>query len=67
MVMNVMLRHASSDGGEFHSKEQLEEAGIQLAQGEMEEVKLSEEEVGQQLSEKTVELNFIVGWQVEAT
>jgi hypothetical protein len=48
----------------------LEEARIQLAQGEMEEENLSEKVTEQQVSqeeEKTAELNFATGWQVEAT
>jgi hypothetical protein len=38
----VVSRHASEDEGEFQSKKQLEEAGIQPAQGEMAEDNQSE-------------------------
>jgi hypothetical protein len=42
MMMTAMSRHAAADEGKFQSEEQLEEAGIQPAQGEMEEASLSE-------------------------
>jgi hypothetical protein len=68
-MITAVSRHATEDEGESQSEEQLEEDGIQLAQGEMEEVSLSEKVTEQQVSQedKTVELNFAVGWQVEAT
>jgi hypothetical protein len=69
LMMTAMLRHATEDEGEFLSEEQLEEAGIQPAQGEMAEASLSEKVTEQQISQedKTVELNFAAGWKVEAT
>jgi hypothetical protein len=69
MVQSLHIRHAKLEeaSGAYHPQEKLEEVGIQPAQGEMVEFKLSEEKVGKQLSEKTVELNFAEGWQVEAT
>jgi hypothetical protein len=69
MMMTAMLRHAAEDEGKFQSEEQLEEAGIQPAQGEMAEANLSEKVTEQQISQedKTAELNFAAGWQVEAT
>jgi hypothetical protein len=69
MMMTVMPRHAAEDEGKFQSEEQLEEAGIQPAQGEMAEASLSEKVTEQQVSQedKTAELNFAAGWQVEAT
>jgi hypothetical protein len=45
MMMTAMSRHAAEDEGKFQSEEQLEEAGIQPAQGEMAEASLSEEEL----------------------
>jgi hypothetical protein len=69
MVQSLHIRQAKLEegSGAYQPQEKLEEVGIQPAQGEMVEVKMSEEKVGQQLSEKTVELNFAEGWQVEAT
>jgi hypothetical protein len=68
MVQRFHIRQAKSEegSGAYQPQEKLEEVGIQPAQGEMVEVKMSEEKVGQQLSEKTVEMNFAEGWQVEA-
>jgi hypothetical protein len=42
-MMTAVSRHVAEDEGEFHSEEQLEEVGIQLAQGEMAEASLSEQ------------------------
>jgi hypothetical protein len=69
MMMTVMSRHAATDEGKFQSEEQLEEDEIQPAQGEMEEASLSEKVTEHQVSQedKTEELNFVAGWQVEAT
>jgi hypothetical protein len=39
MMMTAVSRHAVEDEGKFQSEEQLEEAGIQPAQGEMAEAK----------------------------
>jgi tRNA U34 5-methylaminomethyl-2-thiouridine-forming methyltransferase MnmC len=69
-MITVMSRHATTDEGKFQSEEQLEEARIQPAQGEMAEANLSEKVTEQQViqeEEKTAELNFAIGWQVEAT
>jgi hypothetical protein len=68
-MITAVSRHATEDEGEFQSEEQLEEAGIQPAQGEMAEASLSEKMTEQQISQedKTAELNFAAGWQVEAT
>jgi hypothetical protein len=67
MMMTVMPRHAAIDEGKFQSEEQLEEAGIQPAQEEMVEAKLSEGEAEKRLSDQTAELNFVAEWQAEAT
>jgi hypothetical protein len=68
MVQRFHIRQAKSEegSGAYQPQEKLEEVGIQPAQGEMVEFKISEEQVGQHLSEKTVELNFAEGWKVEA-
>jgi hypothetical protein len=65
-MVTAVLRSATEEEREFQFEEKLEEAGYAPA-GELVETKLSEEEVAQQLSEKSVELNFAAGWQVEAT
>jgi hypothetical protein len=51
-MMTAMPRHASEDEGEFESEEQLEEARIQPAQGEMTEASLSEKVTEQQINQK---------------
>jgi hypothetical protein len=65
MIMNLMLRHATTEGeGEFQSEEQLEEAGGAPV-GEMAETELSEGEVEKRLSDQNAELNFVAGWQAK--
>ena len=68
-MMTAMSRHAVVDEEKFQSEEQLEEAGIQPAKGEIVEASMSEQMTEQQISQedKTAELNFAAGWQVEAT
>jgi hypothetical protein len=69
LMMTTMSRHAATDEGKFQFKEKMEEDGIQPTQGEMEEASLSEKVTEQYVSQedKTAELNFAAGWQVEAT
>jgi hypothetical protein len=60
------LRSAAEGKDKLQSGEPLEEAGDAPA-GELAEAKLSEKEAEQQLSGKTAEMNFAVGWQAKAT
>jgi hypothetical protein len=66
-MMTAVPRHATEDEGKFQSEEQLEEAGIQPAQGELAEAKLSEKEAEQQLSDRIAELESATEWQLNAT
>jgi hypothetical protein len=59
--INMQSRHIQQakleiGGGVYHPGEQLEEVGVEPTQEEMVEVNLSEEEVEQQLSGETAEM-----------
>jgi hypothetical protein len=64
--MTAALKPATEDESEFQSEEQLEEAGDEPTE-ELAEASLSEEEVEQQLSNETAEMEFAAGWQAKAT
>jgi hypothetical protein len=65
-MMAVMSRHAAEDEGKFQSEEQLEEDGAELAE-EIVEEKMSEKEDEQQLSDRIVELESSLEWQLNGT
>jgi hypothetical protein len=65
--MHIQQAKLETDGGAYHPGEQLEEAGVEPTQEELTEANLSEEEVEQQLSDETAELESAAGWQANAT
>jgi hypothetical protein len=67
-MITAVLRHAVEDEAKFQSGEQLDEAGAEPTE-EMAEDNLSEKVTEHHISQenKTAELNFAAGWQVEAT
>jgi hypothetical protein len=70
--VNMQSRHIQqikleTGGGAYHPREQLEEVGVERTQEEMREVNLSEEEVEQQLSGETAELDSATKWPASAT
>jgi hypothetical protein len=56
-----------TDRGAYQLREQLEGVGDMPAQEEMTEANMSEEEVEQQLNDKTAELESVAGWQANST
>ena len=56
-----------ASGGAYQPRDKLEEAGVEPTQEELKETNLSEEEVEQQLSGETAELESITEWLASAT
>jgi hypothetical protein len=56
-----------TDGGAYYPSKQLEEVGIEPTQEELKKANMLKEEVEQQLSEETAELESAAGWKDNAT
>jgi hypothetical protein len=66
-MMTAALKHVAEEGEEFQPEEQLIEDGYILAQEELTETNMSEEEVEQQFIKETPELKSTVEWKTSAT
>jgi hypothetical protein len=66
-ILHIQQAKLETDGGAYHPEEQLEGVGDMPTQEELTEANLSEEEVEQQLSDETAELDPAAGWKDNAT
>jgi hypothetical protein len=64
-MMTAALKHAAEEEAKFQSEERLIEDGDMLAQEELTETNMSEEEVGQQFSKETAELKSAIEWKTK--